>query len=97
MESSADKSPQHIGNVFVVHGTREKSARVCLALGELLSQEGVWLVRTLVSLGDPRVTVYVHMNDRAYETSLVDPSEDSPAFCKLIFMVTKETCAFGYG
>ena len=67
MESSTDKSPQHIWNVFVVHGTREKSARVCLALGELLSQEGVWLVRTLVSLGDPQVTVYVHMNDRAYK------------------------------
>jgi hypothetical protein len=55
------------GMCFVVHGTREKSARVCLALGELLSQEGVWLVRTLVSLGDPQVTVYVHMNDRAYK------------------------------
>src|SRR4029077_13512746 len=33
MESSTDKSPQHIWNVFVVHGTREKSARVCLSFG----------------------------------------------------------------
>jgi hypothetical protein len=53
-------------------------------LGELLSQEGVWLVRTLVSLGDPQVTVYVHMNDRAYKNSLVDCSGDPLAFRCLI-------------
>lgn len=51
-----------------MHGATEKFARVCLALGELLrSQEGVWPVRTLVRLGDPQATVYVHMNEAPHK------------------------------
>ena len=64
IESSTDKP--HTTFAMCCRARDEGVIRPCLPepLGEFLSQEGVWLVRTLLRLGDPQVTVYVHMNER---------------------------------